>query len=74
VCLTCSPLLQCNYCCPPWVAVLQGGTLVVCPTTVLHQWAQEVRSKVNPHAGLSVHVYHGKGGCWWAGCLLLGYS
>ena len=39
----------------------QGGTLVVCPTTVLHQWANEIRTKVNPHAGISVHVYHGKG-------------
>ncbi|PSC70181.1 SNF2 family DNA-dependent ATPase [Micractinium conductrix] len=40
---------------------LMGGTLVVCPTTVLHQWANEIRTKVNPHAGISVHVYHGKG-------------
>jgi len=40
---------------------LQGGTLVVCPTTVLHQWASEIRTKVNPNAGIGVHVYHGKG-------------
>lgn len=39
----------------------QGGTLVVCPTTVLHQWASEIKTKVNPHAGINVHVYHGKG-------------
>ncbi len=41
--------------------LLQGGTLVVCPTTVLQQWANEIKSKTNPHAGISVHIYHGKG-------------
>ena len=33
----------------------------MCPTTVLHQWATEIKTKVNPHAGINVHVYHGKG-------------
>ncbi|GAX83731.1 hypothetical protein CEUSTIGMA_g11156.t1 [Chlamydomonas eustigma] len=37
-----------------------GGTLVVCPTSVLHQWAREIREKVSPLAGFSLHVYHGK--------------
>eukprot|EP00798_Chlamydomonas_sp_ICE-L_P030148 gene30148-35126_t len=41
--------------------LLAGGTLVVCPTSVLHQWAREIREKVNPiTTGFSVHVYHGK--------------
>ncbi|GLC43495.1 hypothetical protein PLESTM_001479400 [Pleodorina starrii] len=40
--------------------LLLGGTLVVCPTTVLHQWAREIRDKVSPTSGLVVHVYHGK--------------
>ena len=41
--------------------LVHGGNLVVCPTTVLHQWAAEIRSKVSPRVGLTVHVYHGKG-------------
>ncbi|GFR48225.1 hypothetical protein Agub_g10086, partial [Astrephomene gubernaculifera] len=40
--------------------LLPGGTLVVCPTSVLHQWAREIRDKVSPAVGLVVHVYHGK--------------
>uniref|UniRef100_A0A7I4BII7 SNF2 family DNA-dependent ATPase n=1 Tax=Physcomitrium patens TaxID=3218 RepID=A0A7I4BII7_PHYPA len=36
-----------------------AGTLVVCPTSVLRQWAQEIRDKVATKAGLSVLVYHG---------------
>ncbi|GLI60468.1 hypothetical protein VaNZ11_002626 [Volvox africanus] len=40
--------------------LLLGGSLVVCPTSVLHQWAREIRDKVSPTAGLVVHVYHGK--------------
>ena len=43
---------------------------MVCPTTVLHQWAAEVRAKVSPASGVTVHVYHGKGGwvrAWSAG-------
>jgi hypothetical protein len=49
--------------------LVAGGTLVVCPTSVLHQWAKEVADKVHPLAGCSLHVYHGKvcgverGGC-----------
>ncbi|KFM26793.1 Zinc finger CCCH domain-containing protein 21 [Auxenochlorella protothecoides] len=41
--------------------VLHGGTLVVCPTSVLHQWAAEIKSKTTPEAGLTVHIYHGPG-------------
>ncbi|KAL5162799.1 Helicase-like transcription factor CHR28 [Glycine soja] len=36
-----------------------AGTLIVCPTSVLRQWAEELRSKVNGQATLSVLVYHG---------------
>lgn len=36
-----------------------AGTLVVCPTSVLKQWAQEIRDKVTTKANLSVLVYHG---------------
>ena len=40
----------------------EGGTLIVCPTAVLNQWARELRTKVNPgqgeagRAGLETHV------------------
>lgn len=37
-----------------------AGNLVICPTSVLHQWAREIKDKVNAHAGFSMHVYHGK--------------
>lgn len=36
-----------------------AGTLVVCPTSVLRQWAQELKEKVTTAAALSVHLYHG---------------
>ncbi|XP_019423648.1 PREDICTED: helicase-like transcription factor CHR28 isoform X1 [Lupinus angustifolius] len=36
-----------------------GGTLVVCPTSVLRQWAEELRNKVTSQANLSVLVFHG---------------
>lgn len=39
----------------------EGGTLIVCPTAVLNQWARELQSKVAPPAGMTVYVYHGKG-------------
>lgn len=38
----------------------EAGTLVVCPTAVLRQWAQELEEKVDTAAGLTVSVYHGK--------------
>jgi len=37
----------------------RGGTLVVCPTTVLQQWLQEFKDKVAAGAGLSAYIYHG---------------
>ncbi|KAJ9533886.1 hypothetical protein QJQ45_026984 [Haematococcus lacustris] len=41
--------------------LLPGGSLVVCPTSLLHQWRREVEAKVNCRAaGITVHVYHGK--------------
>ncbi|GFZ03097.1 SNF2 domain-containing protein [Actinidia rufa] len=36
-----------------------AGTLVVCPTSVLRQWADELHNKVTTKANLSVLVYHG---------------
>uniref|UniRef100_A0A1D1YZL0 Putative ATP-dependent helicase C23E6.02 n=1 Tax=Anthurium amnicola TaxID=1678845 RepID=A0A1D1YZL0_9ARAE len=36
-----------------------AGTLVVCPTSVLRQWADELRNKVTSQANLSFLVYHG---------------
>ncbi|CAL5344926.1 unnamed protein product [Camellia sinensis] len=36
-----------------------AGTLVVCPTSVLRQWADELHNKVTSKANLSVLVYHG---------------
>ncbi|WIA19197.1 hypothetical protein OEZ85_003842 [Tetradesmus obliquus] len=41
-------------------SMVPGGTLVVCPTSLLHQWARELRHKVHPAAGCEVHVYHAK--------------
>ncbi|KAK7246560.1 hypothetical protein RIF29_41429 [Crotalaria pallida] len=37
-----------------------AGTLIVCPTSVLRQWAEELQNKVTCKANLSVLVYHGK--------------
>ncbi|KAL6614383.1 hypothetical protein ACP70R_036653 [Stipagrostis hirtigluma subsp. patula] len=36
-----------------------AGTLVVCPTSVLRQWAGELKNKVTSKANLSFLVYHG---------------
>jgi SNF2 family DNA or RNA helicase len=36
-----------------------AGTLVVCPTSVLRQWADELHNKVTSKANISVLVYHG---------------
>ncbi|EXC53897.1 SMARCA3-like protein 2 [Morus notabilis] len=36
-----------------------AGTLIVCPTSVLRQWDEELRNKVTQKANLSVLVYHG---------------
>lgn len=36
-----------------------AGTLIVCPATVLRQWARELQEKVAKKANLSVLVYHG---------------
>ena len=38
---------------------LMGGTLIVCPTSVLKQWEQEIKGKITEAAGLSILVYHG---------------
>ncbi|CAK9867063.1 unnamed protein product [Sphagnum jensenii] len=37
-----------------------AGTLVVCPVSVLRQWAQEIRDKATGMADLRVLIYHGK--------------
>jgi len=44
---------------PPASAMLRGGHLIVCPTSVLRQWARELRDKVSPTNALSVLVHHG---------------
>lgn len=36
-----------------------AGTLVVCPASVLRQWARELDDKVSDEAKLSVLIYHG---------------
>ncbi|KAE8696603.1 SNF2 domain-containing protein [Hibiscus syriacus] len=38
---------------------LPAGTLVVCPATVLRQWARELDEKVGEESKLSVLIYHG---------------
>ena len=47
---------------PAAEALPQGGTLVVCPTSVMEQWFEEVGARVAPAAGLSRHKYHKGGG------------
>lgn len=37
----------------------QAGTLVVCPASVLRQWARELDEKVADEAKLAVLIYHG---------------
>ncbi|KAL4563176.1 hypothetical protein LXL04_027212 [Taraxacum kok-saghyz] len=39
---------------------LAAGTLVVCPTSVLRQWNQELQNKVTTESNLSVLVYYGR--------------
>ncbi|CDO99602.1 unnamed protein product [Coffea canephora] len=36
-----------------------AGTLIVCPTSVLRQWSEELQNKVSSKANVSVLVYHG---------------
>ncbi|GAV69203.1 SNF2_N domain-containing protein/Helicase_C domain-containing protein/zf-C3HC4_2 domain-containing protein, partial [Cephalotus follicularis] len=36
-----------------------AGTLVVCPTSVLRQWADELQTKVTSKANISILLYHG---------------
>ncbi|XP_073061440.1 helicase-like transcription factor CHR28 [Primulina eburnea] len=36
-----------------------AGTLIVCPTSVLRQWSDELHNRVTTEADLSVLVYHG---------------
>ena len=43
----------------PAPPVKKGGTLVVCPTSILRQWARELNDKVSASIGLSVYVHHG---------------
>ncbi|XP_062223083.1 helicase-like transcription factor CHR28 isoform X2 [Phragmites australis] len=61
---TCSPEVTSNTVKKenPIVAVKTrpaAGTLVVCPTSVLRQWAGELKNKVTSKANLSFLVYHG---------------
>ncbi|KAK9706683.1 hypothetical protein RND81_07G144400 [Saponaria officinalis] len=36
-----------------------GGTLIVCPTSVIRQWGDELKNKVSDKVKLSVCMYHG---------------
>ncbi|CAN1221885.1 Helicase-like transcription factor CHR28 [Linum grandiflorum] len=36
-----------------------AGTLIVCPTSVLRQWAEELHKKVTAEANVTVLIYHG---------------
>ena len=38
--------------------VKSAGTLVVCPASLMMQWAEEVKTKLQPHS-LKVNIYHG---------------
>ncbi|KAE8668292.1 putative protein arginine N-methyltransferase 6-like [Hibiscus syriacus] len=38
---------------------LSAGTLVVCPASILRQWARELEDKVPEESKLSVLIYHG---------------
>lgn len=38
--------------------VKSAGTLVVCPASLMMQWADEVRTKLYPHV-LTTNIYHG---------------
>lgn len=37
----------------------EGGTLIVCPASVVRQWARELDEKVADKAKLSIVIYHG---------------
>ena len=36
--------------------IIHGGTLVVCPIAVLHQWSRELADKVSPVAGAATPI------------------
>ena len=38
--------------------VKSAGTLVVCPASLMMQWAEEVKNKLRPYT-LTVNIYHG---------------
>nr|GEW30504.1 helicase-like transcription factor CHR28 [Tanacetum cinerariifolium] len=38
---------------------LNAGTLIVCPTSVIRQWYDELNNKVSAESRLSVLIYHG---------------
>lgn len=40
------------------ILVFHGGTLVICPATVIYQWKNEVETHVKPNT-LSVYLHHG---------------
>ncbi|EFJ31937.1 hypothetical protein SELMODRAFT_87168 [Selaginella moellendorffii] len=40
---------------------VKGGTLIVCPVSVIRQWEHEIRTKVAASAPLSTLVYHDQG-------------
>ena len=45
----------------PGIGMTPGGTLIVCPMTLISQWVEELRSKVLPATGMTVMMYYGAG-------------
>lgn len=52
-------LVNSGIICPQTKTRPAAGTLIVCPTSVLRQWSDELHNKVTREANLSVLVYHG---------------
>ena len=45
----------------PGLGMTPGGTLIVCPMTLISQWVEELRSKVHAATGMTVLMYYGSG-------------
>ena len=45
----------------PGFGMTPGGTLIVCPMTLISQWVEELRSKVQAATGMTVLMYYGAG-------------
>lgn len=40
-----------------------AGTLIICPSSLMRQWAEELLNKISPEAKLSVLIFHGSNRC-----------